>query len=201
MEKQYLLPRIAEIKRITGKQVVLHVDDIENMGDERAETNSTLFNLMAGVQECGFYIIASTNYPEKINPSLIQPQPFSTLLHFGLQDEQARYEILKIHAEMESRRLGLPIFESDEVRDIILREVAAHTNGFTPRYLANIATIAKSHLVHRVAKQKGKMIGFRKLSLRAISLISTTGKPGSPKYRLHMTVSGSLSAMTSSPAS
>jgi hypothetical protein len=84
-EKQRLMPRIAEVSRVTGRQVILHVDDIENMVGEDEHTNSTLLNLMAGVQESGFYIMASTNYPEKINPSLIQPQRFSVLLHCGLQ--------------------------------------------------------------------------------------------------------------------
>lgn len=159
-EKQQLMPRIAEVGRITGKRVVLHVDDIENMVEGDEDTNSTMLNLMAGVQESGFHIIASTNYPEKINPSLIQPQRFSVLIHCGLQNEQARYEILKIHADMESRKLELPLFSSEEVRDIVLREIATHTDSFTPRYMANIATIAKSHLIDRVAKAKGKIIGL-----------------------------------------
>jgi|GEM_PF-2872080 len=159
-EKQYLMPRIAEVGRVTGKRVVLHVDDIENMVDQSLSTNSTMLNLMAGVQESGFYIIASTNFPEKINPSLIQPQRFSVLIHCGLQNEQARFEILKIHANSASKRLGMPLFISEEVRDIILAEVAAHTDGFTPRYLANIATIAKSFLIDRVSKAKGRTIGL-----------------------------------------
>lgn len=164
-EKQFLLPRIAEIGRITGKRVVLHVDDIENMVEGSEDTNSTMLNLMAGVHESGFYLIASTNYPEKINKSLIQPQRFSVLLHCGLQNEQARYEILKIHTDLESKKLGKPLFSSEEVRDIILREVAAQTSYFTPRYLANIATIAKSHLIDRVATAKGKIIGLTEADL------------------------------------
>jgi hypothetical protein len=159
-EKQYLLPRIAEVGRTTGKRVILHVDDIENMVGKDESTNSTMLNLMAGIQESGFYIIASTNYPEKINPSLIQPQRFSVLIHCGLQNEQARYEILKIHAEPESKRHQIPLFESDEVRDIILHAVAEHTDGFTPRYMANIATIAKSYLIDRVAKAQTTTIGL-----------------------------------------
>ncbi len=159
-DKQTLMPRIAEVARITGKRVVLHVDDIENMVGETEATNSTMLNLMAGVQESGFYIIASTNYPEKVNSSLIQPQRFSVLIHCGLQNEQARYEILKIHADAESKKQKRPLFESESIRDIILQEVASHTDAFTPRYLANIATIAKSFLVDRIAESKGKTIGL-----------------------------------------
>lgn len=159
-EKQRLMPRIAEVARITGKRVVLHVDDIENMVGENEVTNSTMLNLMAGVQESGFYIIASTNYPEKINPSLIQPQRFSVLIHCGLQDKSARFQILKIHSDLESKKLGKPLFASEEVRDLILNEVSQHTDGFTPRYLANIATIAKSYLLARVAAARGKAVGL-----------------------------------------
>lgn len=164
-EKQRLMPRIAEIARITGKRVVLHVDDIENMVGQQAVTNSTMLNLMAGVQESGFYIIASTNYPEQINDSLIQPQRFSVLIHCGLQNEDARYEILKIHASNKSKHLGKQLFGSDEIRDAILREVAKHTSNFTPRYLSNIATVAKSFLVARVAKEKGRIIGLNEEDL------------------------------------
>jgi hypothetical protein len=157
-EKQYLMPRIAEIARITGKRVVLHVDDIENMVGENDVTNSTMLNLMAGVQESGFYIIASTNFPEKINPSLLQPQRFSVLIHCGLHDKNARYEILKIHANAQSLKHNKPLFASAEIRDLILREVAEHTEAFTPRYLQNIATVAKSFLVDRVSREKGGQI-------------------------------------------
>jgi hypothetical protein len=164
-EKQKLMARVAEVGRLTGKRVVLHVDDIENMVNKNADTNSTLLNLMAGVQECGFYIIASTNHPEDINHQLIQPQRFSVLIHCGLQEEAARYEILKIHADMESRKLGLPLFPSEAACDMILTEVAKHTEGFTPRYLANIATIAKSHLMDRVAKAQQQTIGLTEQDL------------------------------------
>lgn len=168
-EKQRLMPRIAEIARVTGKQVILHVDDIENMVGQEAVTNSTMLNLMAGVQESGFYIIASTNYPEKINESLIQPQRFSVLIHCGLQNEEARREILKIHADKASKKLGVPLFRSDEIRDLILDDVAKHTKAFTPRYLANVATIAKSHLLDRIAKAKGKTVGLNEEDLEGFA--------------------------------
>ena len=164
-DKQYLLPRIADVARITGRRVVLHVDDIENMVTEDEKTNSTMLNLMAGVQESGFHIIASTNYPEKINPSLIQPQRFSVLIHCGLQNQQARYEILKLHALLASDKMEMPLFASDEVRDLILQPVAQHTEGFTPRYLADIATIAKSYLVARVSRETGRTIGLTEADL------------------------------------
>lgn len=170
-EEQNLLPRVAEVGRITGKRVILHVDDIEKMIEEDKDTHSTMLNLMAGVKESGFYIIASTNRPEKIDPALLQPQRFGVLIYCGLQSEQARYEILKIHAAMESMKLGKPLFNSDKVRDIILKEVAAHTQYFTPRYIAHIATVAKSLLTERIARAKGNRIGLTEEDLEGHAFI------------------------------
>jgi SpoVK/Ycf46/Vps4 family AAA+-type ATPase len=124
------------------------------------KTNSTILNLMAGTAESGFYIIASANDPEKVNPSLIQPQRLSVLIHCGLQKVDARYEILKIHADKNSKGLEKPLFHSDEERDIILREVARLTDGFTPRYLGDITTVAKSFLIARVAAAEGRIVGL-----------------------------------------
>lgn len=66
---------------------------------------------------------------------------------------------------MASKKLDMPLFKSDEIRDIILGAVAAHTEYFTPRYIANIATIAKSHLIDRVAKAKEQIIGLTEADL------------------------------------
>lgn len=159
-DKQTLLPRIAEVSRTTGRKVVLQVDDIENMVGDDKDTNSTLRNLMAGVRDSGFQLIASANHPEKIDEALLQPQRFGIIIHCGLQDEKARYEILNIHATSKSKKLEQSLFTSDETRKIILEEVVKLTDGFTPRYLAQIATVAKSYLLERVAKEEGAQMGL-----------------------------------------
>ena len=164
-EKQTLLARFAEVSKVTGKRVVLHVDDIENMVGSDNATHSTMLNLMAGVRESGFNIIAATNYPEKIDPALLQPQRFGVLIHFPLQDERARTEILKIHANEESRQLGLPLFDQEGIRDVILGEVAKQTKGFTPRYLGEVVTVAKSNLVSRIVADKNRRVGLQEADL------------------------------------
>lgn len=164
-DQQKLIQRIVEVGRISGKPVVLHVDDIEKIVQEGQDTNSTLLNIMAGVQESGFYIIASTNYPEKINPALIQPQRFSVLIHCGLQNEKARLEILKMHADVESKELKKPLFVSVEIRDMILNYIAGSTENFTPRYLGKIVNSAKSHLIARVAESKETTVGLTEADL------------------------------------
>lgn len=159
-ESQTLLTRIASVSQTTGRRVILHVDDIENMVTADKETHATILNLMAGVRDSGFYVIASTNEPEKIHPSLLQPQRFGILIYFGLQGEQARYAILNIHATPESRRLRKHLFVSDQAREIILSELVRLTEDFTPRYLYDIATEAKSNLLGRMAKDKDKAVGL-----------------------------------------
>jgi len=43
-------------------------------------------------------VIAATNRPDIIDPALLRPGRFDRLIEIGLPDEQARLEILKIHA-------------------------------------------------------------------------------------------------------
>lgn len=167
-EKQRLLPRIANVASKTGKKIVLQIDDIENMIEvaKLNQTNSTLLNLMAGIRDSGFYIWASTNYPEKLDPQILQPGRFGTLVYTGLQDAHARREILKIHATPQSARLGADLFSSPEARDIILDELAKHTEGFTPRYLMQISKKAKSVLMERVAQREHTTIGLTEENLQ-----------------------------------
>ncbi len=169
---QTLLPRIAEVANGTGRRVILHIDDIETMAKEDSAIHSTLLNLMAGINDSGFYVIASTNVPEKLNVALLQPQRFGILIYCGLQDSEARLEILKIHATSQSLREGHSLFESEEEREIVLEEVARHTDNFTPRYLAEIATVAKSYLLERVTRETGKTVGLTEAALKGFVFTS-----------------------------
>lgn len=164
-EKQTLFKRIASVASSTGRKVVLHIDDIENVTQEQEKTQSSLLNLMAGVTDNGFHIIASTNEPERIGTALLQPQRFGIVIHTGLQTEEARSRILNIHATNKSIKEESPLFESDEERNIILSEIARRTDGFTPRYLGEIATVAKSYLLERVARKRRKPIGLKESDL------------------------------------
>lgn len=168
-KNQKLFPRIAEVARSTGRRVILHVDDIEDIvqddQDKTVTTKSTMLNLMAGVKDNGFYLIASTNHPDRIDPSLLQPQRLGILIYCGLQNDQARRKILDIHATAQSAQHGFPLFASDGERDIILTEVVKHTDSFTPRYLAEVVTVAKSYLAERIANERGQSIGLTETDL------------------------------------
>jgi SpoVK/Ycf46/Vps4 family AAA+-type ATPase len=130
-------------------------------------THSTLLNLMQGIKENDFYIIASTNDPEKIDRALLQPQRFGIPIYCGLPVPEARREILSIHSTKESQQLGTPLFENDEVRAVILDAVTRATEDFTPRYIAEIANVAKSHLLNRVSQTRGMTVGLTEADLTA----------------------------------
>lgn len=167
-EKQTILPRIADISRRTNKICIPQVDDIEEMA-RNDTTYSTLLNLMQGVRDSGFLLIASTNEPEKIPPALIQPGRFGEIIYCPLQTQEARFEILKINALEASLNLRLPLFNSIEERDSILRAIAVNTEYFTPRFLAKIVTVAKSYLLSRVINDKGKSTGLTETDLQGYS--------------------------------
>ncbi|MEK7521574.1 MAG: ATP-binding protein [Patescibacteria group bacterium] len=161
-EKKRILPRISQVFAQTGIPVVLHIDDIENVlqGKEQNTINSTLLNLMAGVRESGFFVLASTNHPEQLNDQLLQPQRFAHILYFGLCNEEARRGILEVHTTQISRSLNIPLFNSVQERATVIRAIALHTQGYTPRYLAEICTTAKSFYLARIAVEKNRRIGL-----------------------------------------
>lgn len=161
-EKKTILPRISQVSAQTGIPIVLHIDDIENImqGKEQNAINSTILNLMAGVRESGFFVLASTNHPEQLNEQLLQPQRFAHILYFGLCNEEARRGILEIHATRVSRELEKPLFSSIQERDLVLTAIARNTQNYTPRYLAEICTIAKTFYLQRVASTQQRNIGL-----------------------------------------
>lgn len=163
-EKQTLMSRVAEIARITGKDIVFHIDDIENMVGEDEKTNSTMLNLMAGLKDSGFYLISSTNDPEKIPNNLRQPQRLGHPVHCPLQDENARLQILKIHSGSESTGKH-PLFPSEEARESVLEDMAKKTDGYTPRYLAQIANVAKSYFLERIVREEKKPAGLTEVEM------------------------------------
>lgn len=159
-EKKWILPRISQVFHQTRIPVILHIDDVENIAKEDQAINSALLNLMAGVRERGFYVIASTNHPEKIHQSLLQPQRFEHLVYLGLPNEEARRGILEIHATRVSKELRRPLFTSEDERAVILQAIAKNTDGFTARFLAAICIEAKSFYLARVAEHQKKKAGM-----------------------------------------
>ncbi len=163
-----ILPRVSEVFRKTGIPVILHLDDVESLGTDNAQINSTLLNLMAGVREHGFYVIASTNHPESLSDQLLQPERFASLIYFGLHDQKSRKGILNIHATAHTLEYGKKLFSSDEQRDLILEALSSDeaTQSFTPRFLAEICTQAKTILLQRISRKANQKVGLTELDLQ-----------------------------------
>lgn len=126
-----ILLQIDKIGQAAGLPVTLLVDDIDAvMGKEERDTTliSKLLNLFQGVREKGFFIIASTNYPERIDARLLEPGRLSKVVHVPLPGYEDRIGILTLHLE------GVP-FASEAEREDITAQMAKTTSGWTGRYL------------------------------------------------------------------
>lgn len=155
-EKRKIIPRIAEVKRQAGRSVILQLDDMEKLGSKESDVNATLLNLMEGVRELGFYVMASTNNPEEIAEALLQPQRFGIRVYCPLPGYEARLHMLDQHTPKSTPETASELFESQKIRQIILQFVAKNTENFPPRQLSKIATNAKGILIERVAEQAGQ---------------------------------------------
>jgi MoxR-like ATPase len=127
-EKKTIIERISSVSQEIGIPVVLQVDDVDTIAKETETINTTLMNLMAGVRERGFFILASTNKPYDLDDRLLQPERFGHVLHIPLPDEEARFGILKIHAPEE-------YFANPQEKGTILSALAKATEGFDSRFL------------------------------------------------------------------
>lgn len=158
-EKKWIIDRISQIFNETGIPVVVQIDDIENIADEKS-IRSSLLNLMAGIRNSGFYVLASTNYPDKMDVQLLQPQRFGHVIYLGLPSQETRRGILEVHANKVSKEEKRELFASEEMRSLILEAIAEHTPDFTARFVAEIVTEAKTNLLARISREKQREIGL-----------------------------------------
>lgn len=119
--------KIDAIKDATSLPVILLIDDIDVMLDKE-EVVSKFLNLMQGIRQRGFHLLASTNRPEKIDPRLLEPGRLSKIIHVQLPDEHDRAGVILTHLA------DLP-FRSEEERHRVVAATTAKTAGWTQRYL------------------------------------------------------------------
>lgn len=122
--------RIDTINKETLLPVILILDDIDVILKEEGDQSlvSKFLNLMQGIRQRGFHVLASTNYPERIDGRLLEPGRLSKIIHVNLPDLSDRAGVLFNHMA------NLP-FESHGVRRRIISELAKKTEGWTQRYL------------------------------------------------------------------
>jgi hypothetical protein len=125
--------RIDIIKNATLLPVVLLIDDVD--GAMEKDDLPKFLNLMQGIRQKGFHIVASTNHPEKIDRRLLEPGRFSKIIHVGLPSRADRVGVLANHLA------NLP-FESEQEKQTVIEDMAKRTVGWTQRYLWAMCTEA-----------------------------------------------------------
>ena len=118
---------------------VVFIDEIDAVGrqrgaglggghDEREQTLNQLLVEMDGfASNEGVIVIAATNRQDILDPALLRPGRFDRQIYVGLPDIKGREDILKVHAR-----------EKPLAEDVVLREVARATSGFTGADLENL---------------------------------------------------------------
>ena len=122
-----ILMRVDSIIRRSTLPVILIIDDIDVILKEDGVVSKFL-NMMQGIRQKGLLVFASTNYPEKIDPRLLEPGRLSKVVHVPLPKEEDRFGVLMVYLK------HLP-FQSDEERDRVGKTLAARTHGWSHRYL------------------------------------------------------------------
>ncbi len=121
--------RIDRIREETALPVILLIDDIDVILDkDKEEMVAKFLTLMQGIRQKGFYALASTNYPEKVDKRLLEPGRFSKVIHVTLPDHSDRVGVLRNHLA------ALP-FADDGERQKVAGVMAEKTEGWTQRYL------------------------------------------------------------------
>ena len=118
---------------------IVFIDEIDAVGrqrgaglggghDEREQTLNQLLVEMDGfASNEGVIVLAATNRQDILDPALLQPGRFDRQIYVGLPDIKGREEILKVHAR-----------EKPLAEDVVLKDVAKATAGFTGADLENL---------------------------------------------------------------
>ncbi|RPH49078.1 MAG: ATP-binding protein [Desulfobacteraceae bacterium] len=113
---------------------ILLIEELEKLSNK--EHISMVLNLMDGLSTMkGVLVIATTNYPEKIDPALLlRPSRFDRVWHFPLPDAESRLRLLK--------KKAAGYFE-----DSVLEHVAKLSTGFSMAYVQEIFASALSFAI------------------------------------------------------
>jgi cell division protease FtsH len=154
----------------TAKKVgrsIIFVDELDAVGrvrgagiggghDEREQTLNQILVEMDGFERDDTRIVmAATNRPDVLDPALLRPGRFDRKIILDLPDVNDREEILKIHSR------GKPL-----ALNVVLREVAERTPGFSGADLANVVNEATL-----LAARKGKVQVFQEDLLESIEKV------------------------------
>ena len=110
--------------------VIIFFDEIDSLAPVRGSYSGShvtetvvnqLLTEMDGIEDLkDVVVIAATNRPELVDPSLLRPGRFDRMILVPPPDEKARHEIFKVHTK------GVPL-----AKDVDLKELARKTSQFS----------------------------------------------------------------------
>jgi transitional endoplasmic reticulum ATPase len=117
---------------------IIVIDEIDSIASTKESINATMENRMVSqllslldgfYDRGGIIVIGLTNKLELLEPALLSPGRFDTIIEFTLPDEKGREEIFKIH----TKRMPLE-------KIISIKDLANRTQNFTG---ADISAVCK----------------------------------------------------------
>ena len=137
---------------------IIFFDEIDALAAKRASTGegggggvgarvlAQLLHEMDGVQPLtSVLVVAATNRPDLVDPALLRPGRFDSLIHVGLPDEPGRRQILAIHTKR------MPLGSS-----VDLDKVAATTAGYSGAELAALTREAALAALEEASPSAGR---------------------------------------------
>ena len=136
---------------------IVFIDEIDGIGGRRGgpggdgasfENDNTLNQILIELDGFsggeGVVIVGATNRPQALDAALTRPGRFDRIITLDLPHFEARYEILKIHAQ------GKPVSP-----ELDLRSLATQTSGFSGADLSNLLNEAALLAIRRNRKTIG----------------------------------------------
>ncbi len=126
---------------------IIFIDEIDAVAPKREEVQgdvekrivAQLLSLMDGVKDMtGVVVIGATNLPNSLDPALRRPGRFDKEIYIGIPDENARKDILKIHA----RNMPLSC-------EVDLEALAKITHGYVGADLSALCKEAAMNCIRR----------------------------------------------------
>lgn len=132
---------------------IIFFDEIDSIGSERDSAGTkglnvltTLLNEMDGIESLkGVLVLAATNKPEILDPALLRPGRFDSLIYISPPNENARKEILRI------RTRSVPLAD-----DVDLDHLAKETAGYSGAEVVEICLEAARATMRRRVKATEK---------------------------------------------
>lgn len=125
---------------------IIFFDEIDSIGSERDSAGTkglnvltTLLNEMDGIESLkGVLVLAATNKPEILDPALLRPGRFDSLIYISPPSLSARKEILRIRTD------SVPLAD-----DVDINALAERTDGFSGAELVEICLNAARATMRR----------------------------------------------------